>query len=87
MSYRRRLREARATASTQATLDGLFKNPYITARAVAEMTHTTPPTAQNIIDRLIKAGIVEEITGQKWGRVYCAQELLKALAEPPPGAE
>lgn len=86
-SYRQRLREARATPPTQATLDGLFKNPYITARAVAEMTHTTPPTAQNIIDRLIKAGIVEEITGQKWGRVYCAQELLKALAEPPPGAE
>ena len=85
-AYRERLQKGRATAATMMTLDRLFENPYVTVKRIAQATKTTPPTAQRIIDRLLEAKIVEEITGQKWGRVFCAAELLRAL-EAPPGEE
>ncbi len=81
--YRQRLQKGRATGSTLATLDRLFENPYVTVSGVARATGKTKPTAQRVIDRLVKAEIVEEITGQRWGRVFCARELLRALEEPP----
>jgi DNA-binding MarR family transcriptional regulator len=81
--YRQRLQAARATGPTLATLDRLFENPYVTVRRIAEATQTSPPTATGIVKRLLDAGIVEETTGQKRGRVYCATELLRTLEESP----
>ncbi|MCP4249573.1 MAG: Fic family protein [bacterium] len=82
-NYRQRLQERRATGHTLATLDRLFRNPFVTARDIATATKTSPPTAQKIIDRLLEVEIIYETTGQTWGRIYCAGELLRTLEDIP----
>jgi hypothetical protein len=39
--------------------------------------------AQKSIDLLCDLGVLEEITGQSWGRVYIAKAILKAIETPP----
>lgn len=82
-TYRERLQQSRATGPTLATLDRLFQNPYTTVRKVTELTGTTAATAQRIIDRLLQVQIVKEVTGQRWGRVFCAVDLLCMLESSP----
>lgn len=82
-SYHERLQQRRATGPTLASLDRLFENPYVTVKQIGKATGTTVPTAQRIINRLVDAGILQEITGHKWGRVFYAAELLRTLEETP----
>jgi Fic family protein len=65
-------------------LEDLFANPYITAARAAERLKVTKPTAQKSIDLLCDLGLLEEITGQAWGRIYVAKSILKAMEAPPP---
>jgi ribosomal protein S25 len=65
-------------------LDWLFANPFVTAKSIAQACRTGVPAAQNNIDRLRGEGILTEITGKRRGRIYCAEELLRTLEEPPP---
>lgn len=65
-------------------LDDLFANPYITAARAAQRLNVTRPTAQKSIDLLRSFGLLHEMTGQAWGRVYVAQAILKAMETPPP---
>jgi hypothetical protein len=41
------------------------------------------PTAQKSINQLRRLGIVEEMTGKTWRRIYVARSILKAIATPP----
>jgi hypothetical protein len=61
----------------------LFANPYVTAARVARKLSVTAPTAQKTIEILRKCGILEEMTGKAWGRIYVARPILKAIEEPP----
>lgn len=82
-AYRDRLQATRVPGSTLAMLDWLFANPFVTAKSIAQACRTGVPTAQNNIDRFRGEGILTEITGKKRGRIYCAEELLRTLDEPP----
>lgn len=82
-SYRQRLLQENAPTTTLKAVDNLFQNPYVTVKRITEVTETTQPTAQAILNRLEKAGIVTEITGKRWRRIYCAKELLRKIEEPP----
>ena len=77
--YREQLQKRRASATALAVIDQLFLNPYVTVRRLRERLNVSYPTVQGIINRLIKDGIVREITGRQWRRVYCAEELLRAI--------
>jgi Fic family protein len=65
-----------------ALLDELFINPYITVARAAEMLQVSHPTASQTIEFLQQNGLLEEITGRSWGRVYLARPILTVL-EPP----
>jgi Fic family protein len=74
--YRARLRESPRAA---ALLDELFANPYITVARAAELLKVTNPTARQAVAILQKEGMLEEVTGRAWGRLYLARPILNAI--------
>jgi Fic family protein len=65
-----------------ALLDELFINPYVTAARAADLLQVSNPTARQTITVLQQDGLLEEITGRSWGRVYLARPILTALEQP-----
>ena len=72
-------------AKDVAMLDQLFRQPYVTAATAAELLGVTDPTARSVVGRLEEAGLLREITGGSWGRVYEARPILEVLERPLPG--
>jgi Fic family protein len=76
---------ARVLASTKGRpaalrlADALFSTPYLTAAGVARRLEVSDPTARAAISDLLRAGILREMTGRQWGKVYLAPEVLDAL--------
>jgi len=60
----------------------LGANPFITTKGTAEMLEIAFTTAQRTIERLERAGVVQQVGEAKRGRVYCANALLHILEEP-----
>jgi Fic family protein len=65
-----------------ALLDELFINPYITVARAGELLQVSHPTASQAIEFLQRNGLLEEITGRSWGRVYLARPILAVLEQP-----
>lgn len=64
-------------------LDLLEANPYCTVTQVAQKSAIAFSTAQRGIDRLVSLGILKKVDSAKRNRVYCAQEIMDVLEEPP----
>ena len=62
-------------------LDMLFLNPFVSLPGVNDYLKITWPTAKTAVERLVKLGILREVSGRKRGRIYCAEELLNIVAE------
>ena len=77
-----RLREADVRGTARAVVESLIGRPMVTARSVAERHAVSTSTANNAIRRLNELGIVEEMTGQRYRRVFAAQEVLTMLHRP-----
>lgn len=60
----------RAAATPLRLLDALYKLPMTYPAKVANEFNVSYPTANNIIQQLAQAGILQEITGQRRNRVY-----------------
>ncbi|HTA97101.1 MAG TPA: Fic family protein [Solirubrobacteraceae bacterium] len=76
--YHELLAQAKARAGARQLIDRLFVNPYITASRAATFLDVSRPTARAAIRDLIEQGILREITGQKWGQVFMADEIFRA---------
>jgi Fic family protein len=79
--FRRRIASSRSRVS-HLLVDLLFTNLYVTAATVAERLKVTPLSARASIGDLEKRGILKEITGRKYGRVYAAKEIVQILDRP-----
>jgi Fic family protein len=79
---RRRLRDR---GKALALVDELFVNPYITVARAESILKVTNPTARQIVKRLESEGLLEEVSGRSWGRVYLSKPILKAIEKPPDG--
>jgi hypothetical protein len=77
--YDRLRRELRQTPNAMALLDELFVNPYVTVSRAARLLNVSYPTARTAVTRLQKDGLLEEITGRSWGRLYLARPILEAM--------
>ncbi len=78
--YRRRfVRKPKALV----LVDQLFVNPYITVARAAEILEVSNPTARQTVALLQKEGLLREISGRAWGRLYLAGPILKAIETPP----
>lgn len=67
----------------QNLIDHLFANPYISVARAAELLRVTETTAIKSIRLLEQRGILEEITGKNWGRIWVAKPVRDALEQPP----
>jgi Fic family protein len=78
-SCRATLIAANARPTAIKLLDSLFANPYITARTASTQLKVSDPTARAAISDLLAHGVLEEISGRRWGQVFLATNILAAL--------
>ncbi len=65
-----------------ALVDELFMNPYVTVARAAKALGVSNPTARQVVAQLEKQGILQEITGRAWGRLYLARPILNMIQPP-----
>lgn len=75
------LLERRETANALLLLDEIFARPIITAVEAATLIGVTPTGTRRILERLVHAGVLEEL-GDEWPRLYVATELLQLIEAP-----
>lgn len=81
--FHSRCQKARSSALLFKLVDSLFSSPSITLAGTVKLLQVTPRAAWGNIVRLIDAGIVQEVTGQKRNRVWIAWEIVRATEESP----
>ncbi len=62
-----------------ALLDALFANPFLPVARAEKVLRVSNPTARQVVRVLQEEGILREITGRTWGRVYLARSILQAI--------
>ncbi len=77
--YRNILQAARASALLLSLVDRLFSFPAISTKIASRILEVTPRSAQLNIDKLVKSGILEEVTGQRRNRIYAAREIIATI--------
>jgi Fic family protein len=76
--------ELGASARDLTLLDELFRQPYVTVASARRILGVSSPTAAKVIKRLEAAGLLVEVTGREWGRVFEAKPILEILERPLP---
>ncbi len=74
--FRARLRDK---AKALALLDELFLNPYMSVTRAEELLNVSNPTARQAVLLLQKKGLLEEITGRAWGKLYLAKPIWETI--------
>jgi Fic family protein len=80
-SYRQLLQKKSVPTPVFKLLDMLFVNPIVSLNGISEFLKVTWPTAKASVQQLIKLGMLEEISGRKRNRIYCAKELLGIITK------
>ncbi len=75
--YRKRLQTARVSILAQNLVDQLFMQPAMSVGLARQLLGTSYLSAQNNVMRLVKLGILREITGRKRNRIFIAPEILR----------
>ncbi len=66
-----------------AILRQLEGNPFCTIGQTAEQLGVAFTTAQRGVDKLVSLGVLKQVDPAKRNRVYCAQQIMDVLDEPP----
>lgn len=77
--YRSVLQGSHATAKALALVDELFVNPLTYTSHAQAALGVSAPTARATIKTLEQQGILRELTGRSWGKIYRADEIYLAL--------
>lgn len=81
--YKTLFQQRKASPTAMAIMDELFLNPYVTATRLTRRLNVSFPTVQVTIDWLVKTGVLREVTGRQRNRIYCAEDLLRAIEGKP----
>jgi len=73
--YREELHAKHATTNALALIDALFMNPLVSTRRAQAVLGVSPPTARSTIKGLQQHGVLREISGRTWGKVFRADEI------------
>lgn len=76
----------RAAANGHRILEGLFDHPIVTVATVRQWLGITQAGANNLVTRLVDAGILREITGYARNRRFLFDPYLRLFEEAGPGA-
>jgi len=79
--YRQQLQKESVSMPVFQLLDMLFLNPFVSLPGISDYLKITWPTAKASVERLVKLGILKEVSGRKRSRIYCAEKLLNILSE------
>jgi Fic family protein len=77
--FHRMFQAARSSALLQKLIDRLFRNPAITIGQAAELLEITHAAASYNINKLKDVGILEEVPGRPWRKVFIATGILEFL--------
>jgi len=80
--YRQRFQTARSSGVLLSLIDYLFERPLINVGMVKSRLNVAFNTAQSNIDKLVKAGILKEVTGKTRYRFFVASEILATIEAP-----
>ena len=72
-------RIGRQTQAAPKLLNHLFQQPIVWAEEVMKATGQSSPSAYKIMSDFERIGILREITGNKWGRIYRFEEYFKVF--------
>jgi Fic family protein len=75
--YRKRLQTARMSILAQNLVDQLFQQPAMSVGLAQQVLKVSFASAQNNIMRLVRLGILQEMTGRKRDRIFIAPEILQ----------
>ncbi len=78
-SYYKKLRDFPKAANL---IDQLFVNPYMTVSRAEKTLITSNPTARKAVEILAKNGVIQEVTGRDWGKIYLAKAIADAIQNP-----
>ena len=79
-----RLRDAGVRGTAHNVIDQFISQPMTTARAISDHHGVSASAANHALKRLLETGIVQEITGKPYARVYAATDVLALLHRPSP---
>ena len=75
-NFRARLHDK---AKALALLDELFLNPYMSVARAERVLKVSNPTARQAVALLQKKGMLEEVTGRAWGKLYLAKPIMDTI--------
>ena len=78
------LRDAGVRGTAHNVIDQFISQPMTTARAISDHHGVSASAANHALKRLLEMGIVQEITGKPYARVYAATGVLALLHRPSP---
>ncbi len=76
--------QAESVSSALRIHEVLQSTPYLTAKRAEEATGVTQPTINKSFLQLVQIGIVTEVTGKEWRRVYAYRGYLEILNDAAP---
>jgi Fic family protein len=79
--YRGILQRVRASALPLRLVDYLFDRPAITVSQAEHLLGVTWRAASLIVDKLVEAGVLREVTGRERNRIFVAEEILALVSE------
>ena len=72
-----------ASKTAVSLVDLLAENPFWTVRKLAQRLGVAYTTAQRAVEKLESLGFLRQVTEAKRDRVFCAQDIMTILDEPP----
>jgi Fic family protein len=78
-NYRDRLQSARSSALLLRLIDELFHRPYLSITQVATALDVTFRSASLNVSKLVEAGILEELPGRTYARIFRAAAIIEVL--------
>lgn len=71
----------RLAGSAFRVLDALARKPILSVAAICDSTKLVPRSVSNVLEAMIKLGIVKELTGRKRNRLFCYNRYLEVLSK------
>ena len=80
--FRNLLRADGAKGVVLEIIDDLMGYPVITPTQAARLHGVTYPPAAKAIERLVRLGVLHEITGRSYGRVFACDRVIRIVDRP-----
>jgi len=62
-------------------LDELFMNPYMSVSRAQDILKVSNPTARKAVMLLQQKGLLQEVTGRDWGKLYLATPIMEIIEQ------